>query len=579
MRFSRFTSVLGVAAASALVLSACASTGDSNAASKDQTKSISIAETNSFTSLNPESADGNSDINSKIASLTHGGFLTISDQLEVLKNDKSFGTVEVLSKSPLKVKYTLNEGVEWDYGNKVDAGDFLLSWAAMSGHFDGKEKDGVTYFNFAGDSEGLGMTDMPELSDDVRSMTLTYSEPFIDYETAFDMGVPAHVVAKRAGMSEEDLVNLIKTAKPGEENEQLRKVADVWNKGFSTTVKPDDASLLASSGPYKIKDIVENQSVTLVKNDKYKGPAPKIDEITIRTLGDANAQIQALNNGEVDIISPAASVDTIQQLEKAQGIKTLVGDQLSYDHLDLNFGSDVFADEDVRKAFLLTIPRQEIVDKLIKPMSDKADVLDSQVFVSSQEQYSDAKAKNGSSEYDPAKVEENIAKAKELLKGKTPEVRILYNNNNPVRSNTFQMIQASAEKAGFKVIDKGSADWSKQLPKGDYDASLFGWVSTGVGHSSFGQIFDSKGGSNFTKYDNKIVDEKTAEMRTTVGDEDKADQLAVDIDRELFKDGYGLPLFQTTGVLGIKDRVKGIERYNPGSAGIYWNVQDWDVTS
>lgn len=579
MRFSRFSSVLGVAAASALALSACASTGDSNGASKDQTKSLSIAETNNFSSLNPESAEGNSDINSKIAALTHDGFHTVNDKLEVVHNDKSFGTMEVLSKDPLKVKYTVNEGVQWDDGNKVDSADLLLAWAATSGHFDSKEKDGVTYFNFAGDSEGLGMTDMPELSDDGRSMTLTYKEPFIDYETAYDVGMPAHVVAKRAGMSEDELLNLLKTAKPGEENEQLRKVADVWNKDFGTTVKPDDASLLVSDGPYKIKDIVEKQSITLVKNDKYKGPSPKIDEITIRTLGDANAQIQALNNGEVDIIAPQPSVDTIQQLNQAQGVKTIIGDQLAYDHVDLNFGSDVFKDEDTRKAFLLTIPRQAIIDKLIKPMSDKAAVLDSQVFVSSQKQYSEAKSNNGSSEYAPDHAEENIAKAKELLKGKTPEVRILYNNNNPVRSNTFQMIQESAAKAGFKVIDKGSADWSKLLTKGDYEASLFGWVSSGVGHSSFGQIFASGGGSNFTKYSNKAVDDKAAEIRTAVGDDDKADQLAIDIDRELFKDAYGLPLFQSTGVLGIKDRVKGIDSYNPTSTSFYWNVQDWDVTS
>ncbi|HOQ87550.1 MAG TPA: hypothetical protein PLQ89_17700, partial [Phycisphaerae bacterium] len=46
------------------------------------------------------------------------------------------------------------------------------------------------------------------------------------------------------------------------------------------------------------------------------------------------------------------------------GAEVLAGDQVSYDHLDLNFGSEVFSDATVREAFLLTVPRQQILDAI-----------------------------------------------------------------------------------------------------------------------------------------------------------------------------------------------------------------------
>ncbi|MBE8528062.1 ABC transporter family substrate-binding protein, partial [Amycolatopsis sp. H6(2020)] len=216
MRFSRISKALGVAAVSALALSACASTdngsGDGDSGS---TKSISVAELNTFSSLNTGSSSGNTDINNKIATATHNGFYSITDQLEVKHND-DFGSFEKVSDDPLKVKYTVNEDEQWSDGNKIDKADLLLAWASQSGHFNGEGENGEQFFDYAGDSEGLGLTDMPEFSDDGRTMTLTYSKPYIDWETAFDVGLPAHVVAKKAGISEDDLVNTLTSAKPGE---------------------------------------------------------------------------------------------------------------------------------------------------------------------------------------------------------------------------------------------------------------------------------------------------------------------------------------------------------------------------
>ncbi|MGR9758743.1 hypothetical protein ACUOF5_23565, partial [Escherichia coli] len=87
----------------------------------------------------------------------------------------------------------------------------------------------------------------------------------------------------------------------------------------------------------------------------------------------------ALQNGEVQAIQPQPSADTLTALKNANAT-VHSGSQLSYDHVDLTFAG-VFADANVREAFLKTIPRQQILDSIITPINPDAEVLNSQIFL------------------------------------------------------------------------------------------------------------------------------------------------------------------------------------------------------
>ncbi|TDK23661.1 ABC transporter family substrate-binding protein [Arthrobacter crusticola] len=595
MRFGRTSKAVGVAAAAALALSACAAnTGtetDEGAEGEATGGEIRVVEVNAFSSFNSGTAEGNVDINGTVAYLTHSGFNYINNDLEVVPNE-DFGTYEVVSEDPLSVKYTVNEEVAWSDGEPVDAGDMLLAWAVQSGHFNdattdeaGEVTSGSSYFDYAGDTSGLGLTDVPEISDDGRSITLNYSEPYADYEVAFGtmteggIGMPAHVVAEKAGLADEDaLIELIQTAPEGDpekpvDRPELQAVADFWNTGFDTKSLPTDTSLFLSNGPFIVSDMTPDQSMTLVRNEDYNwGPEPKIDEVTIRYIGEAPAQVQALQNGEVDVIAPQASADTAEQLEGLEGIKVLRGNELSYDHLDLNF-SGVFAEENVREAFMKTVPRQQIVDTIIKKLNPDAAPLDSQLFLADQERYEEAKENNGSEEY----AEADIEGARELLAGATPEVRIMYNRDNPNRLDAYTLIAESASQAGFKIVDGGlgASDWGAALGNGTYDATIFGWINSGVGVAGVPQIFKSDAGSNFNGFSDPEADKLMDEL---IRETDPAAQedLQVQIDKLIWDSKYGLPLFQLPGLNAHTDQVAGME-YMPNQTGIWWNFWDWEV--
>ena len=112
MRKTRISSALSLSAVAALALSACASsdTGASNnsgsgsdAAASD--KSVSIAITNVFSSLNVGTAEGNSDTNGIIAQMTNRGFYTVTNTFDIRHNEW-FGTYSMTEEG---------EGIKVDY--------------------------------------------------------------------------------------------------------------------------------------------------------------------------------------------------------------------------------------------------------------------------------------------------------------------------------------------------------------------------------------------------------------------------------------------------------------------------------
>ncbi|GAA3603602.1 ABC transporter family substrate-binding protein [Agrococcus terreus] len=587
---------VAVAAGAALALAGCTTTpAPSESEGGDATTggTISIAQTNAATALNSGTPDTNLNTNGMVdylmgAGTGPGSFMYVDNEFNIVP-DETNGTMELISDDPLTVQYTLNPDAVWSDGTEMTTTDLLLSWAIGSGYYDdatfdpatGEVTEGNVYFQLAGSTAGLDTTAFPEIDEEAGTLTLTYGEPYVDWNLVNLINKPAHVFAEAAGFgSVEELATFLEETpegnpeSPAEPNEQLTSLAELWNTGYNITAMPEDEGLLVGAGMWIPKDFQADDGgfISFGLNPEWRGEmTPSFDELIIRFIGDPNAQISALQNGEVDVIEPQPSADTVAAIDGFGG--TLIeGAQLSYDHLDLTFNSEVFSDPAVREAFLLTIPRQQILEAIVTPVQEDAEVLNSQQFVSNQPQYADAVAANGYSDF----AEPDIERATELLAGATPTVRILYNTENPNRVDAFQLIQASAQQAGFVVEDAGSPDWSSLLGSGDYDASIFGWISPGVGYASLPQIWQTNGGGNYNGYSNAEVDALADESQVTIDDEERLTEIQIEIDRLSREDFYGLPLFQTPGLVATNGTVEGVV-YNGGQTGAIWNTWEWTL--
>lgn len=576
------------------------------------------------TSFNNLTGHGNSTYNANPVYLLSGpGLFYYNDKNELINND-SFGTCTIESLDPLTITYKINSGVKWSDGVPVTAADLVLNWAADSGEYNTAEVEyddngnlkPTTGIAFDASSPGSAfITDWPKVSDDGQSVTFTYSKFYVDYDINITVGVPAHVVAMHALKESDatkattDLMTLLQATQnkakdaSADQQAQLKAVADFWNTGFDTTQMPSDKSLAVGDGAYTLTDWKKDQYMTFTANPDYTwGPKPQVKTIVWTYAPDPTAAVQSLQNGDLDIINPQATPDVKTGLANLadQGVKSVAIDGATYEHVDLvfdnkgpfdpaSYGGDAAKAQKVRQAFLLTVPRQSIVDTLIKPLNPNAALRQSFMLFPGQPGYDDMVKENGSAEYTDAGSAADISKAKDLLAQagvKTPvKVRLMYADNNPRRAQEYQLIAASAAKAGFNVIDGKNANWASQLPNTSiYDASLFAWqaTSTGVGQNPPNYLCkagsDDWGQNNFGHYCSDAVNKAMDDLNSQPdADKQMADMLTAE--KALWSDGFGTLLYQYPDIVGYNSTTVTGVGDAPLSPTFLWNYWEWKTAS
>ena len=73
----------------------------------------------------------------------------------------------------------------------------------------------------------------------------------------------------------------------------------------NTDIKSADANLTdIGSGPYKLVEFKDGESLTFEKFEDYYGDEPQIDQITFKVIPDASSQEVAFKNGEINFCLP-----------------------------------------------------------------------------------------------------------------------------------------------------------------------------------------------------------------------------------------------------------------------------------
>lgn len=573
-------------------------------------------------SLNPVTGHGNSVYNANPVYLMSGPGLYYYDGDSQLINNDSFGTCTLESTDPLTIKYTIKDGVKWSDGVPVSAADLIMGWVANSGHWNNDEvsydEDGnlIPAAGIAFDADSPGgkkITAWPEVSPDGMSVTFTYSEYYVDYQLEIGVGVPAHVVAMHALKSEDPVASTIQMmtlfqqtmgkvdSATADQKAQLKAIADFWNTGFDATSMPADPSIYVGNGAYVLTDWKKDQYMTFEANPDYTwGPKPAVKTIVWTYAPDPTAAVQSLQNGDLDIINPQATAEIKTSLQDLadQGVETIAIDGAIYEHVDLVFnnggpfdpatyGGDADKALKVRQAFLQAIPRQQIVDTLIKPLNENAVLRQSFMFFPGQPGYDEAVAANGSAEYADAGSDAALEKAKALLAEvgvKTPiKVRLLYADNNPRRAQEYQLMADSVSKVGFDLIDGKDAGWGGLLSNNSvYDASLFAWASQSTAVSESVPNFmgegdgDKVGQNNFGGYYNADANKALNDILVQT-DAAKIQQDEITVDSLLWADGFGTVLYQFPDIVGFNSNAVTGVTDAPLNPTFLWNYWDWKV--
>ncbi|WP_370741055.1 ABC transporter family substrate-binding protein [Cellulomonas telluris] len=606
MRTTRRSTTVVALAATALVLAACTSPeADGPAASPSESQGgeasttakedLGITETaegeifysigqDEWTGYNAFTADTYSTYNSAVSDrLNPGGFFYFGTDGTIYPNEE-FGTAEVVSglegDDPLVIEYTVNDGVEWSDGNPIDYADFLFEWVSQNPAWLSPDPENPVFNHVSGtDYTQTNVPTGPQGESGDLSFTVEYAEKYPDWKLITGAYLlPAHVVAEQIGITEEELVEAIKN----EDVATITRAAEFWNNWLSPTPgELPDPAIAPSGGPYQLMEggWTAGQSITLEANPNYWGTPPATDRITIRFLA-ADAHLQALANGDLNVIEPQATVDTISQLEGlGDQVEVQTGQSLTWEHLDYNFNNGVFSDAEgglaAREAFALCVPRQQIVDTLIKPVNETATVMNAREVFPFQDDYDEVVEASYDGRYDEVDIDAAKAKLEEAGVTAPVTVRIGYSAPNPRRTEEVALIKASCDQAGFDIQDVGSADFfSNALPNGDYEVALYAWA--GSGQIASGQnIYSTNYPQNYGGYSNPAVDEAWSTLAASLDPEVHLEQTKI-IEKELWDTLYGIPLFAHPGVVAHTTDVQNV-RFTATQNGALWNAEQWQL--
>lgn len=526
--------------------------------------------------LNPAEAAASESADAAVEWLTHGKFFGFDADAQP-EPDASFGTATLLPGDGFDVRYALAESATWSDGESVGSADLLLAWAAASGALDGLLEPTD---RFEGERT-VPLADpplFPTVGEDGRSLTVYFGSEIDDWEWMLDPRVPAHVVGQLAlGITDPDEAReAVSAAIVDKDAEALAAIAEAWNTAFDAPARSADPSVAPSSGPYTVTFWSES-SVLLVANPHYRGSRqPRVETIELVTIEDPLDAVSALDAGDVDIIAPAPTLAVQDAVLAIDDVTVLTGADPAIEHIDLQIiggRSGVFADERVREAFLLTVPRQHIVTELVGGIVEDAAPQSSFLVSQASADYGQLVSENGSVKYS----EPDPVAATALLREaqiSSPEVCVLFDAQDENRVTEFGLIAASAAEAGFVVTDCSTPDVAGTLGTvGAYDAALFAWTVSEPSAQWIAELYSSTGSTNLTGYSSAEVDSLVQQLESTRETRTQGALLA-DIDAQLWADAYGAPLYQHAALTAFGPNVAEVSR-SSRAPGLFWNATDW----
>ena len=578
---------------------------------------VILHETNPITGLNCGMSATNSTTCAAVSYLQGAGFYYYNNKKEVVPNTV-FGSYKIVknTKTDFRVQYTVNPGRVWSDGVPITGVDLLLSHVLSSSDYsiaaglgDPASKTAKPAFESLGyggtyDDNVVGE---PELSADQMKVTIRYKMPIANWDLQGPGPSPVHTMIQindgdtKLGTVAEGNAAKAKflAAFNAKDSTVLKALGKIWTNSYTITTVNSSTNplLLVSNGGYIIDNAVAKTSVTLKKNAKYNsGPALQgdIDTVVFKFIGDGTAAAQALANGELDVYAGQATADGVAKLKAIKGVNVVGKEEVAYEHWDLHYdtvpGEDpytgLFSVKDgakslaLRRAFLLGIPRGEIMDKLIAPINGVTKPIQSTWLAPGSAAYDKLVASNGSSYFSQGTQEERNKRALGLVQKYYPnvlknplKVNVLVPGNNPRRAAEFALAKANLAKIGFDLVGDVRTDWPSLLGNSKYDVYFFAWVASAVTQKQSSENFITNGGNNILGYSNTTVDSIIGTLDVPMSTNALVNKY-IQIERLTNADAVTIGVFIHPGILAVNENLKGIKP-SPLSPQMVWNYWEW----
>jgi peptide/nickel transport system substrate-binding protein len=552
------------------------------------------------------------------------GFTYYNSDAKLVMNT-AFGSMKIVKKlaKDFQIQYTVKKGQVWSDGTPIDAVDLLLTHVISSDKYSkdaklGDPADDATTPKF--DSVGYSGTysehvvGLPVLSADHMSLTVKFDKPLPDWELLAPGPSPVHTLELMADGKkglQAAAVNAAAKAKflsdfTSKNATRMAKMGKVWSESYNVNAVNASTNplLLVSNGGFIIKSFTFGDKMTFARNPKYtSGPAMEtknpINTVVIKIIDDNTAAVQALKNGEIDIYynTLPTSADKAS-LVAMSNVTTVTKTGGNYSHLDLRVDTasgktddytGIFAGnsqkaKDLRKAFLLAVPREGMVETLIAPIQTGAKPLDSALAFQGTPEYNTIVKNSGVSVYSAGTQASRTAAALALVKKYKPAasadnqvytVRLIHADSSTRRRLTA-LIKLEVAKAGFDLVETNAPTFFEdELNKSsDYDVTMYGFSLNSISQANGTEIYKSTGGNNAWGWSDSLVDSTVDSLQGDILTASQVTAKRLLIEKQIVKNAWGLTLYANPTITAYTKTLKNVKTA-PVGANVTWNFFEW----
>ncbi|GAB3672580.1 ABC transporter substrate-binding protein [Salinisphaera aquimarina] len=310
---------------------------------------------------------------------------------------------------------------------------------------------------------------------------------------------------------------------------------------------------LIGSGPYKIENFRQDQSLLLDSYDGYWGDKPRNDKVLVRFFAQSSQMLVALKSGEIDVAFRHFTPEQRKSLRNAADIKTVEGDGASIRYMVFNPRLEPVGDKKVRQAIAAALNRKRIIDDVL---GGDAEPLYSMVPPA----FGEAAKPDFKKLYGAKKASDYLDHKVDLTLWYS---RGHYGDTEPALAQT---IARTLEETGLFNVDLQSSEWAQFTanaypgPSGQYAAFLMGWYPDYLDpddylapfyHSehSFPRVYSNK------RMDQLLADEKTADSPNS----DARLKSLAEIQQLAAEDTPIVPLYVLTPFAFARKGIAGVE--------------------
>lgn len=428
-------------------------------------------------------------------------------------------SADLTNQLPQTVTYVIQPAATWSDGTPITWRDFEAQWKALTGAYPGEQTVR---------EPGYGEIASVTRGSDDKHVVVTFADQFPEWQGLFSPLYPASTNANPA----------------------------VFNTGWLRKIP-------TTAGPFKVQEVnALGNTVTVVRNERWWGPRPKLDKITFKVVLPADLPDALLRN-EIDFYPVETSGERLRRAQTTPGVVIRQATERGYDELIVNGGPGaILADVQLRRAIARGIDRQAITKKVIGQVAPNARQLGNHLFPANSWRYTD---NSGVLPYDSAAAGQDldalgwVKRGDRRFRGATPlQVRLVTTAGDPVGDLVANEVREQLFRIGVVVVPAPLPGPAKDIAMrtSNFDLMLVGGSTSNTPLASarpqFYQPVGADLAANYGRIYNQQIDDDLGEA-VEEPDETQRATMADGVDQLIWTVVHSLPLYADPGIYAVRD--------------------------